>query len=841
MEELSTGFFNGLVDEVDIYNRALSASEIQSIYTAGSAGKCQPPPPSCVNPPSGLVSWWPGEDNANDIQSNNHGTLQNGATFAAGKVGQAFSLDGVDDIVRISNVAAIEVQQFTIEAWVFAESPGFHNDALGGIIASKDIGDTSIPPYVSWGLVGPGNTNKFHADIGFTDGSLHFLPSTNSFPFNTFHHVAATWDGSTLKLYVNGQLEGELNLGPKTVAYSGEALTIGEHNVLPAQRAFDGLIDEVDFYNRALSAAEIQSIYNAGSAGKCNNTPPPVCVNPPSGLVSWWPGDDNANDIKGSNHGTLQNGATFASGKVGQAFSLDGIDDFVLIPHNSNLALGSGQDFTIDAWINLQAPVAGHDDEIVAKWDVQNSRTDPSHNFYRLFLQRDIYKARLVLGSAGVSYELESSSAVPRNQWTHVIALREGNVGRIYVNGVLDASAIMTAGIVANSDPLAIGGVFDTFFSPPVQVNHTFGGLIDEVDIYSRALTASEIQSLYNAGSAGKCKECTPPEVSITGNESVCPNTTHTYTANTNAANPTFEWSVTGGTINGDNTGSSVSVTAGGAGTMAVSVEVTDGATNCSNSVTQNVTVEDNQAPVITAAINPITLWPPNHQYVTINVSQCVASVTDNCATLATNNVIITKVTSDEPEDAKGGGDGNTKNDMVIAANCQSVQLRSEREGSGNGRVYTIHLSVNDGNGNTGTATCLVTVPKSQNGNLAVDDGAVYTVTCSCNGLSKDSKQDFTQESLPEGYALEQNYPNPFNPATSIAFSVKETGVVQLTIYNLHGQEVRTLINSQMNAGFHSMNWDGKDERGQVVPSGVYLYKLRVNGFAQTRKMTFMK
>jgi hypothetical protein len=270
-------FWDGLIDEAGIYNRALTVSEIQSIYNAGSAGKCtNTPPPVCVNPPSGLVSWWPGDDNAIDIQSSNHGALQNGTTFAPGKVGQAFSFDGVNDIVRISSVAGIEVQQFTIDAWVFAESPGFRNDVLGGIIVSKDIGDTSIPPFVSWGLVGPGNTNKYHVDIGFTDGSLQFLPSTNSFPFNTFNHVAATWDGSTLKLYVNGQLEGTLHLGPKTVSYSGEALTIGDHNILPAQRAFDGLIDEVEFYNRALSGSEIQAIYNAGSAGHCK------CVSPPT-------------------------------------------------------------------------------------------------------------------------------------------------------------------------------------------------------------------------------------------------------------------------------------------------------------------------------------------------------------------------------------------------------------------------------------------------------------------------------------------------------------------------------------------------------------------------------
>jgi hypothetical protein len=551
-------------------------------------------------------------------------------------------------------------------------------------------------------------------------------------------------------------------------------------------------------------------------------------------LVSWWPGDGNANDIQSSNHGTLQNGATFAAGKVDQTFSFDGVDDAALIADNASLRVSS---FTLDAWINTA-------DATLIQPIIAKVQTSENWISYMLRIQDGGKLALIVENKAENQYaHWRTLSTLSSNRWYHVAGTWQNLNGdntdaKIYIDGVeqtiemsLNHGYGSTFLLGYTSEPLYIGR--------DGQPSGRFVGLIDEIDIYDRVLSATEIQSIYNAGSAGKCKECTPPEVSITGNDPVCPNSTHTYTANTNAT--TFEWSVTGGTINGDNTGSSVSVTANGAGTMAVNVEVTEGATNCSNSVTQNVTVEDTEAPVITAAANPITLWPPNHQYVTINVSQCVTAVTDNCATLSSSDVVITKVTSDEPEDAKGGGDGNTKNDMVIAANCQSVQLRSEREGGENGRVYTIHLSVSDGNGNTGAATCLVTIPKSQNGNPAIDDGPVYTVNGSCGSAAKFAGQDLTQETLPEGYALEQNYPNPFNPSTSIAFSVKEAGVVQLSIYNLHGQEVRTLINGQMNTGFHAVNWDGKDKRGQIVPSGVYLYKLRVNGFAQTRKMTFMK
>ncbi len=106
----------------------------------------------------------------------------------------------------------------------------------------------------------------------------------------------------------------------------------------------------------------------------------------------------------------------------------------------------------------------------------------------------------------------------------------------------------------------------------------------------------------------------------------------------------------------------------------------------------------------------------------------------------------------------------------------------------------------------------------------------------------KESEAEETEVNVPvTSYELSQNYPNPFNPVTTIQFSVLEAGVVQLFVYNINGQEVRALVFEQMDAGHHTITWDGKDNAGQIMPSGVYLYKLRVNSFAQTRKMTFMK
>jgi len=143
------------------------------------------------------------------------------------------------------------------------------------------------------------------------------------------------------------------------------------------------------------------------------------------------------------------------------------------------------------------------------------------------------------------------------------------------------------------------------------------------------------------------------------------------------------------------------------------------------------VTVKDTQAPTITLKSQPITLWPPDHKYSTINIANLVASVTDNCDhSLGVGSIAISMVTSDEPDNSLG--DGNTTHDIVIAPDCKSVQLRAERSGNGNGRVYTITLKVADASGNVATATAKVTVPKSQNGAPAIDDGPHFTVVSAC-------------------------------------------------------------------------------------------------------------
>ena len=94
---------------------------------------------------------------------------------------------------------------------------------------------------------------------------------------------------------------------------------------------------------------------------------------------------------------------------------------------------------------------------------------------------------------------------------------------------------------------------------------------------------------------------------------------------------------------------------------------------------------------------------------------------------------------------------------------------------------------------------------------------------------------------IPEGFSLEQNFPNPFNPDTGIHFRLPQKHHVKLTIFNLLGEKVRTLIDGDYPAGNHEVRWDGKDDSGNPTPTGLYVYRLRAGEYSQARKMSLVR
>jgi hypothetical protein len=100
---------------------------------------------------------------------------------------------------------------------------------------------------------------------------------------------------------------------------------------------------------------------------------------------------------------------------------------------------------------------------------------------------------------------------------------------------------------------------------------------------------------------------------------------------------------------------------------------------------------------------------------------------------------------------------------------------------------------------------------------------------------------DEPSDNLPKEFALSQNYPNPFNPTTEIEFALPVNSRVNLNVFNVLGQKVRTLVNGDMEAGYKSVVWNGTDNAGASVASGTYFYVLKTGDKTFTKKMTMLK
>jgi hypothetical protein len=232
------------------------------------AAKAEAAPAMCTPPPSGMVSWWPGDGNANDIADGNNGTLMGGVSFTTGKVGQAFSFSNDGDGVTIPDNPNLNVQSsgFTADFWM----RGIKNqtDPSLSTIFEKSHGFIDA---TGWAYQVEGNSGHPRFAIGDGTGFPEVKGAVDVLDGN-FHHIAGTWDGSMLRLYVDGVLQPDVavNLTP---ANNNRAVNIGfTWGGGTPRRFFRGVVDEIEVFNRALSEPEIEAIFQADSAGKCKTT-----------------------------------------------------------------------------------------------------------------------------------------------------------------------------------------------------------------------------------------------------------------------------------------------------------------------------------------------------------------------------------------------------------------------------------------------------------------------------------------------------------------------------------------------------------------------------------------
>jgi hypothetical protein len=472
-------YLDGFIDETEVFNRALGPDEIAAISNAGSAGKCR----SCVPAPGGLIGWWKGDGDTRDAQANNNATFNGTPAFAPGEVDQAFSFGGnVANYVSIAPAADLDLAQFTIDAWVFPTT----SSGVRYILAKEPPASNSSNYYLA---LEDGNFIEF----GFMPGQYQFVDSNLAVPANAWSHIAGTYDGATLKLYINGAINVTTNADPSfLVPPFGQPLAIGSRASNNTD-AFVGLIDEVEVFGRALSDAEVHKIYDGGSDGKC------PCVQLSPGMVGWWPGEGDASDIQGGNNGILQNGVTFVTGEVGQGFSLNGTDQSVEITSNENLEITGA--ISVDAWVKADDLTGLR--TIVSKYN----NGDLSQRSWFLGIRDGIIQWGVQNGS---TYRyVDAPNPVSTGVWMHIAGTFDPNTQdvKIYVDGV-DIAAPLEGGSGTVSTigtgigtPIEIGRLFNG--DPSVQ--DFFAGVIDEVEIFNRPLTPDEVASIYNAGGAGKC------------------------------------------------------------------------------------------------------------------------------------------------------------------------------------------------------------------------------------------------------------------------------------------------------------------------------------------------
>jgi hypothetical protein len=218
----------------------------------------------------------------------------------------------------------------------------------------------------------------------------------------------------------------------------------------------------------------------------------------PAGLVARWSGEGNANDATGNHHGTLHGGATFAPGKVGRAFKLDGLHSYVDAGPGFNLDA-----MTLDAWVFIDPAANTGDRRVISKDNVGLGGARKEFSLKSSTVVWSGHDGRpgfeVLIGNDNSAIDVVTApSALPAG-WHHLAGVRDPAAGRfeLYVDGVLVASKKPTLhGPIDSDASVNLGRVGPNF------AGEHFAGLIDEAEVFSRALTAAEVQAIYAAGAA---------------------------------------------------------------------------------------------------------------------------------------------------------------------------------------------------------------------------------------------------------------------------------------------------------------------------------------------------
>ncbi|HEY4414397.1 MAG TPA: LamG domain-containing protein [Verrucomicrobiae bacterium] len=454
----------------------------------------------CTPPPSCIIGWWAGENNTVDTIGGNNGIWLNGSSYASGEVNTAFNFGGPtpQQSVDIPYSPTLISTNFSVEAWI--KPTGAVDSPIGQtLIFGQSYGHVQL-------VVRSGSSTNTVVPVfqfGTSFGSFPDVVATNEIPVGSFTHLAGTWDGTTLKLYVNGVLNNtsvpgatptdstcDFNIGGIYHTNADSCNYVGQF--------FTGVIDEVSYYHCALSAEEINAIYSAGSYGKCQPIP---CVTPAFCIIGWWAGEFNALDSIGGNNGTWLNGSSYTSGEVNAAFNFGGPtpQQSVDIPYSPTLITTN---FSVETWIKPSGPV----DSSIGQTFIFGQ----SYGHVQLVVRTGSTTNTVIpvfqFGTSSGSFpDVVATTEIPVGSFTHLAGTWNGTFLKIYINGVLNNTSVPGAIPTDSGCDFDIGGIYHPAIDSCNYVGQFFSGAIDEVSYYSCVLSDDDINAIYNAGSSGKC------------------------------------------------------------------------------------------------------------------------------------------------------------------------------------------------------------------------------------------------------------------------------------------------------------------------------------------------
>jgi len=455
----------------------------------------------------GLLGRWTFDNcDVTDSSGNGYdGIFVNPPNCVEGISGKAFAFDGVDDAITVNGGLDLAGQTITVMAWAYV------TDTTQGILVAKHdaMGRNGLNYALSVNI----NQNdgvSAHTEYATTDQDINA-----TYPLaveaHGWVHIAEVLTPDSIKLYVNGELQVSKAL-PDFAAYVGERpLEIGATPNNTNKHFFNNIIDEVSLYNRVLTDAEIQAIYNAAKpvTTGCNGDiqlPDTQC----DGLVAYYPFNGNAKDESGNGSDGVVEGATLSANRYGNdnsAYAFDGVSNAISIADSPQIDFAQSQDFSVVVWVkpsDIQPYDAHSDNDIIEKWsggrDAQGKQLGYPY-VIRYLNQKHEYHGAISINrfDGDKNPGVRSTTRINDGEFHQIVFLKNGQQLQLYIDGHLERTVTdTTIGDTTNDSPLYLGRRGTNPDYSPALANY-FKGVIDDLLVYNRALSAEEVQNLYDA------------------------------------------------------------------------------------------------------------------------------------------------------------------------------------------------------------------------------------------------------------------------------------------------------------------------------------------------------